>query len=170
MRALPALLLLAGAAQAAEPRSVRLDDFSCTSGRYAVVLPQHYPTLHVIGRHQVTDLERRGSGAAAVTRRRIDYIGLRLELLRAEAQPNEYRVTQLDVISRRWAIGELSVGDRPWFWPWRRDPALADVVLDGALELAGPVDRVRLTLRDGRIVTTHYTCGSAAAAPQAARP
>ena len=133
-----------------------MDGLACDSGPYAVILPKHYPSLHGIGRHKVTDLEVRRLGSATVTHRRIEYAGLRLEVRRSPSQPDAYQLLALEATSRRWNIGPLSVGRNPW--RGLREPALDGVSLNGTLELAGKSDRVLLNLNDGRVESVEYKC------------
>ena len=153
------LLPPAAAQPAAAPVRVTIDAVSCRSGRYAPVLPQHFPTLRGIGRHEWTELERRSVGGDTLTRQRVNYIGMRLELLHRASRPNAYELLLMEVGSRRWHVGALSVGRRPW--ASEPDPALSRVALDGELELAGPRDRAALRLRDGRIETVRWVCAAA---------
>ncbi len=135
---------------------VPLASMACDSGPYAVVLPRHYPSLHVIGRHQWRDLSVRPDGTGTLTHRRIDYTGLSLELQLRSATPDRYRLLALDVNSRRWELGPLSVGRNPW--RSIDEPALAGRNQDGVLELVGPKDSVRLVLRGGRVDSASYRC------------
>ncbi len=136
--------------------TVPLASMACDSGPYAVVLPRHYPTLHGIGRHQFRDLSVRPDGTGTLTHRRIDYTGLSLELQRRSADPDRYRLLALEVNSRRWNVGPLSVGRSPW--RSIDEPALAGRNQDGHLELVGPKDSVRLVLRGGRVDSASYRC------------
>ena len=147
---------LAAAQTAASPARVAIDAVSCRGGRYAPVLPQHFPTLRGIGRHEWTELDRRSVGGDTVTRYRATYIGMKLELQHRASQPNAYELLLMEVGSRRWHVGPLSVGRRPWASD--PDPALARVALDGELELLGPTHRVTLRLRDGRVEAVRWDC------------
>jgi hypothetical protein len=135
------LTALCTATSAAQVRSAA---FACDSGPYAVVLPQHYPTLHVIGKHKWTDLESRSTGAAALTTRKIEYIGMTAEVSLSSSAPNTYRLLALEVSSRRWNVGPLSVGQNPWRTV--KDPALEGIAQDGTLEVIGTRDSALLQL------------------------
>lgn len=140
----------------ARAAQVQIAAFACESGPYAAVLPRHYPTLHMIGRHQATDLDVRASPAGTTTVRRIEYIGMTAEVLLSSREPNAYRLVSLDVSSRRWHVGPLSVGNNPWRTV--NDPGLNGVSQDGTHELVGPRDSATLRVRAGRIDRVSYTC------------
>ena len=123
---------------------------------YAIVLPRHYPTLLVIGRNKATELEPRVEGAATLTTRRIEHIGMSLEVQVSSARPNAYRLLSLDVSSLRWNVGPLSVGRNPW--RTISDPALEGVGQDGTIELLGRQDSARLLVRQGRVDRVSYRC------------
>lgn len=131
--------------------------FACASGPYAVVLPRHYPSLHVIGKHTVVELGSQAVGSATLTGRRIAYVGMTAEVTVSSATPTAYRLESLDVISRRWNIGPLSVGQNPWRTV--NDTALNDAAKDGQHRLVGPRDQALLTVRAGRIDAVSYRCG-----------
>lgn len=160
MRAFPvcaaAALWLAAPASPATVTQLRVSTFACDSGPYAVVLPRHYPTLHVIGRHRTTDLVSGSAGQVTSTTRRIEYIGMTADVLLSSAEPNAYKLLALDAISRRWNIGPLSVGQNPWRSV--KDPALDGVIQDGTIEILGTRDSVRLVVRGARIDTVSYRC------------
>jgi hypothetical protein len=111
--AVPVALLLAALCSTACAAQIRSSAFACDTGPYAVVLPKHYPTLHVIGKHTWVDLDARPAGAGASTTRRIEYVGMTADVLLSRATPNAYRLLSLDVSSRRWNIGPC---------PWARTP------------------------------------------------
>ena len=81
---------------------------ACQTGPYAVTLPQHYPTLHKIGRHQVTELGAGVLASAPVTLRRIEYSGMVLDVAVSDREPNRYTLLELSASSRRWHIGRLT--------------------------------------------------------------
>jgi hypothetical protein len=150
------LAALCGTCMATE---VRTSAFSCESGPYAVVLPKHYPTLHVIGKHKWADVETRSDGSGTSTTRRIEYIGMTADVMLSSARPNAYKLLALEVSSRRWNIGPLSVGQNP-----RKsveDKALSGVSQDGVLEIIGAKDSATLILRGGRVDRVSYKCSSA---------
>lgn len=171
--ALGAALATAAAAPAQPPaQAITLGSVSCTRGPLAVQLPRHYPTLHKIGRHTWTDLARHSGPAGAVTTRRIEYIGLRLDLRLSSAAPDRYELVELEVWSRRWAVGPLSVGQPLRHASGEAARAAPD---DGRVELVGPEASVELVLRQGRVERATYRCGPRAARaaeppPPAARP
>lgn len=138
---------------------VRAPAFSCSSGPYAVVLPQHYPTLHVIGKHKWTDIETRSLGAETLTTRRIEYIGMIADVSLSSATPNAYRLLALEVSSRRWDVGPLSVGRNPWRSV--DDKAITGASQEGALEILGTKDSAILLVRGGRIDKVNYKCPAA---------
>ena len=142
---------------------IRVPAFACDSGPYAVVLPKHYPTMHVIGKHKWTDIETHGIGGVTSTARRIEYTGMTADLLLSSGTPNAYRLLALDVTSRRWNIGPLSVGQNPWRSV--KDSALEGVSQDGSIEILGASDSVRLLVRGGRIDQVSYRCPAAVASP-----
>lgn len=152
---LAATCIAAGAVQ------VRSASFSCDAGPYAIVLPRHYPTLLVIGRNKITDLESRTVGATTITTRRIEHIGLRMDVTISSAEPNAYKLSSLDVYSLRWNVGPLSVGRNPW--RSINDPALDGVKQDGTVELLGSRDSAVLLVRSGRIDKVSYRCPGPAA-------
>ncbi len=135
---------------------LRTSVFACDSGPYAVVLPKHYPSLHVIGKHQWTDMESRSAGDVASTIRRIEYIGMTADVVLSSAAPNAYKLVALDVSSRRWNIGPLSVGQDPWRSV--KDSALDGISQDGQIEIIGTKDSARLVVRRGRIDKVSYNC------------
>jgi hypothetical protein len=153
-----ALALFAATGSMAAPTRIRAAAMACDVGPYAVVLPRHYPSLHVIGKHQWTDIESRSVGGVTSTRRRIAYYGMTAEVLLSSAAPNAYRLLALEVISRRWHIGPLSVGHNPWRTV--KDRSLEGVSQDGVVELVGARDSVQLTLRGGRVDKVSYQCAS----------
>lgn len=151
----------AGAEVAAQPVRVPADWFSCDSGKYALKLSRHYPSLHTIGRHRTLELEvRQLGGGVTATTRRLQYIGMRLDVLVLSSDPGRYTLLNAEVTSRRWHIGRLSVGTRPWPWMWSPEPSLAKVRLDGDLELVGAGDSALLRLRDGRVEKVSFVCRS----------
>lgn len=146
------MALFTWVAVAGAPLKVDAEWFSCRAGRYAVTLPKHYPSLHGIGRHRIADLETRHAGGEVVTRRRIQYYGLRLDVLVFASDPTRYTLVAAEATSRRWHLGRLSVGEAPWRWFWSREKSLAKVALDGPIELVGRGgDTALLEMRDGRI-------------------
>lgn len=152
-----AALALGGAARA-DPVVVAADWFSCSSGKYALTLPKHYPTLRKIGKHRIVDGEVRIRDGVTITARTIEYTGLRLELLVSSSDPNRYELRSVESNSRRWNIGQLSVGTSPWWWPWSREKSLTGVRLKGELKFVGATDSVVLLLDDGRVVSVRYSC------------
>jgi hypothetical protein len=154
--AVPVALLLAALCSTAGAAQIRSSAFACDTGPYAVVLPKHYPTLHVIGKHTWVDLDARPAGAGASTTRRIEYVGMTADVLLSRATPNAYRLLSLDVSSRRWNIGPLSVGQNPWRSV--KDAALQGANQDGTLEVVGAKDSALLQLRGGKIDTVSYRC------------
>ena len=165
--ALAALAALAGAATAApapatEPVRVAADWLSCDSGKYALRLSRHYPSLQTIGRHKAIDLEvRQMGGGITATTRRLVYIGMRLDVRVLSNDPSRYTLLAAEETSRRWHVGRLSVGTRPWPWMWSSEPSLANVHLHGEIELLGNGDAVSLRLNDGRVEKVSYTCRAA---------
>lgn len=163
-RALPGglliVLLSAVCNAAAQPAATKVpaEWFACRSGKYAVTLSTHYPSLRGIGRHKVVELEVRQRDGATETLRRFDYIGLRLEVWVSSAEPSRYVLQSAEASSRRWNIGRLSVGERPW--RWGREKSLANTPLDGAVELVGQGESVTLLLSDGRIDRVRYRCST----------
>jgi hypothetical protein len=142
----------------AEPVTVIADWFSCSSGKYALTLPRHYPSLRVIGSHRVLDIESQSQGGVTRATRRFQYIGMRLDVRVSSDAPDRYQMLSAEAISRRWNIGKLSVGSDPWWWPWSREPELAKVTLDGVIKLQGPSDSAVLQLSKGRIDKVMYSC------------
>lgn len=135
---------------------IELASFACEEGPYAAMLPKHYPTLHVIGKHSWQDLSRRTDGDRTWTTRRIVYIGMAATVELDSLAPNQYVLKGLEVSSRRWAVGPLSVG---------RDAsrtigsaAVKNLPRDGKVELKGPHGNAQLVLRGGRIDSVHYRC------------
>jgi hypothetical protein len=112
--------------------------------------------LHVIGKHRWADIGSRSIGSSTWTTRRIEYFGMTADVQLSSATPNAYRLLALDVTSRRWHIGPLSVGQN--LWRSVKDPALEGVGQDGALEVLGSRDSARLIVRGGRIDKVTYTC------------
>ena len=158
---------LAQAPELAKPQDIpeqRVDApwFHCHQGRYALGLPQHYPTLHRIGRHRFSDLIVTGAPGSELTTRRIDYMGLRLEVKVSASDSQRYVLLQLQSNSRRWKLGELSVGESPWRWPWRGEAELANVRLQGRVVLAGPTDTATLQMSNGRIDSLSVVCAAPA--------
>lgn len=158
-RALLGGLVLAASAASAQPPAVMkvaADWFSCRGGKYAVTLATHYPSLRGIGRHKVFELEVRQRDGATETLRRFEYIGLKLEVLVSSTDPSRYVLLSAEASSRRWNIGRLSVGERPW--RWGREKSLAQTPLDGWIELVGQGESVTLMLTDGRVDKVKYLC------------
>lgn len=158
--ALATLLAAAAFAAAGEPqaRRVSADWFACDDGKYAVTLSRHYRSLFTIGRHRVVDLGTVRRGEAVWLKRRIEYIGLTLEVMVPAQAPERYVLTQLDAWSRRWNIGRLSVGQKPWWW-WFSEKSLKGVPLQGAVALEGAAgESVTLWLNDGRIDRVSFHC------------
>lgn len=153
--------LAAGAAPAAGITQVPADWFSCRSGKYAVTLSTHYPSLHGIGRHKVFEVEVRKRDGTTETTRRFEYIGLKLEVLVSSADPSRYVLLTAESTSRRWNIGRLSVGEKPW--RWGREKSLAQTPLEGSIELVGQGESVTLRLTDGRVDRVKYLCNAAKA-------
>lgn len=154
--------VLAGVCIGAHAATIRAPAFACESGPYGVVLPRHYPSLHVIGKHKTVEVDTRPQGAATLSTRRIEYIGMTAEVQVSSAQPTAYRLLSLDVTSRRWNIGPLSVGRNP-----RQsvdDKAMEGAATEGSHQINGPLDHAVLTLRSGRIETVSYRCAGATAA------
>ena len=147
---------LAALCSTASATQIRSLAFACDSGPYAVVLPKHYPTLHVIGKNKWADLEARPVGAEASTTRRIEYFGMTAEVLLSSASPNAYKLLALDVSSRRWNIGPLSVGQNPWRSV--KDTALDGVSQEGTLEVVGAKHSALLQLRGGKVDKVSYRC------------
>lgn len=153
---------------AAEPVRVAAEWFACDDGKYALRLSRHYPSLRTIGRHKAVDLEvRQLGGGVTATTRRFTYIGLRLDVRVLSSDPSRYTLLAAEVTSRRWHVGRLSVGTRPWPWLWTPEPALANVRLHGEIELVGPGDTALLWLDDGRVEKVTYTCRGAPQRPAA---
>lgn len=152
-----ALTTLLPAAAQDPAQDITLPSLSCSRGPLAVQLPRHYPSLHAIGRHTVTDLETRAVAGGSVTLRRIEYIGLRLDLQRASATPDAYEIVALEVWSRRWELGALSVGRA--LRAAVDGPALRHAPDNGRVALRGPEAVVELQLRNGRIERAHWRCG-----------
>lgn len=146
-------------AVAATVTQLRTSAFACDSGPYAVVLPQHYPSLHVIGKHKWTDIESRSTGDVTSTTRRIEYVGMAADVLLSNAAPNAYKLLALDVSSRRWNIGPLSVGQNPWRSV--KDSALDGVSQEGTIEVIGTKDSARIVVRGGRVDRVSYKCSAA---------
>lgn len=130
--------------------------FACEGGPYAAVLPRHYPSLHVIGRHTWVDVSTRTVGATTLTTRRIEYIGMSATVLLDSSAPDRYRLLALDVNSRRWNVGPMSVGRDPWRTV--NDAALKAAPRDGSIELQGPRDAAFIVVRGGRIDRVRYQC------------
>ena len=152
--------LLLGVCSGASAATIAAPAFACESGPYAVVLPRHYPSLHVIGKHKTIELDTRREGTATLITRRIEYIGMTAEVQLSSALPTAYRLLSLDVNSRRWNIGPLSVGRNP-----RQsvdDKALAGAAPEGTLQINGPREHAVLTLRGGRIESVSYRCAGPA--------
>jgi hypothetical protein len=156
---LPIWLLL-GAGSAGADVKVSLPSLACRGGSYAFAIAEHYPTLLNIGRHRVLQLEERQQGNERITLRRIEYIGMTLEVQVSSLDPTRYQLHQAEVWSRRWNIGRLSVGRRPWLS--EPEPGLAPTALNGTLELVGPVDAVSLRLADGRVERVVFRCSDRA--------
>jgi hypothetical protein len=136
---------------------VAADWFACDSGKYAITLSRHYPSLRTIGRHQVSQLEVRPYGSGTAALRRLQYIGLRLDVLVPAQEPSRYVLLAAESTSRRWHLGRLSVGSKPW--PWFAEKSLAGVKLEGPIELVGPRDRALLQLSAGRVERVAVQCG-----------
>lgn len=149
-------LTLLGFSSTSLATQIQTPAFSCDSGPYAVVLPKHYPTLHVIGKHQWTDIETRSINKETMTTRRIEYIGMRADVSLSSVAPNAYKLLSLEVSSLRWNIGPLSVGQNPW--KSVNDKAIRDANKNGTLEIVGTKDSVTLVLREGRIDKVSYRC------------
>lgn len=159
MKPLPALavLLLAGSAQATPAVRVDADWFACRSGKYAVTLSSHYPSLFNIGRHRVADTALRLADGTVVPVRRFRYFGLELDVLVSARDPSRYLLVRADVSSRRWNLGALSVGQKPW--RWGREKSLRPTPLEGWIELAGSDgDTVTLLMNDGRVERAVFHC------------
>lgn len=136
---------------------VAAEGFSCRSGKYAVTLATHFPSLHGIGRHQVAELEtRQRDGGVTEKVYRFDYIGLRLDVRVSSTDPSRYVLLAADASSRRWNIGPLSVGTKPW--RWGREKWLSQTPLEGWVELVGAGESVQLLLSDGRVDRVRYLC------------
>jgi len=158
---LPALMALAvataGAQQtAATAVKVDADWFSCRGGKYAVTLSTHYPSLFNIGKHKVADAELRLADGSLHAVRRIRYFGLELDVAVSPRDPTRYQLVRAEVFSRRWNIGRLSVGERPW--RWGREKSLQRTPLDGWIELVGDGDSVVLLMNDGRVDRAIFHC------------
>ena len=143
----------------ARAAQVQIAAFACESGPYAAVLPKHYPTLHVIGKHKATDIDVRETPTGTATTRRIEYIGMTAEVLLSSREPNSYKLVSLDVSSRRWHIGPMAVGSNPWRTV--KDSGLTGVSQDGAHELIGPRDSATILVRGGRVDRVSYKCAPA---------
>lgn len=152
----PVLLLLWASLCAGADAKVSVPGFSCSSGSYAFAIADHYPTLLNIGRHRVLQLDERQQGNERLSQRRIEYIGMTLELMVSSLEPTRYRLLRAEVWSRRWNIGRLSVGRRPWLS--EPEPGLAPTALNGTLELAGPIDTATLRLNEGRVDRVVFQC------------
>lgn len=135
---------------------LKVSTFACEAGPYAAVLPKHYPSLHVIGKHTWTDLRTQSLGATTLITRRIDYIGMSATVQMDASTPDRYRLLALDVSSRRWNVGPMSVGRDPWRTV--DDSALKAAPRDGVIELQGPRDAARLVVRGGRVDRVRYEC------------
>ena len=142
----------------AEPVRVSADWFACHEGKYAFVLSNHYPSLFKIGRHKVTELESVATGQTTVKKHRVQYIGMRMDVLVSSENPTRYQLLEAEVFSRRWSIGRLSVGENPW--RWGREASLSQTDLTGEIELLGTSDSVSLQLDAGRILRATYKCKS----------
>ena len=87
-------------------------------------------------------------------------MGLRLEVKLAASDPQRYVLMQLQSGSRRWKLGELSVGESPWRWRWRGEAELAHIKLQGRIVLAGPTDTATLQMSNGRIDSLSVVCAA----------
>ena len=161
LRTVLAAVLLSAPCDYAKATQIRTSAFACDSGPYAVVLPKYYPTLHKIGKHKWTDIQSHSIGGLSSTTRRIEYIGMTADVLLSSGTPDTYRLLALDVSSRRWEIGPLSVGQNPWRSV--KDSALDGVSRDGSIEIIGTSDSVLLLVRGGRIDQVRYRCPAAGA-------
>lgn len=149
-----ALLCASAAALAAEPVRVPVEWLACDDGKYAVTLPRHYPSLRNIGKHRITVLGTRGT----LTLQRLQFIGMRVDVLLHPEEPHRYRLVELESTSRRWNIGRFSVGTRPWIW-WP-EKELKDLRLHGPIELIGRNDHVAVEFNNERVVTVSYRCAA----------
>ena len=158
-RVLPAIfagLCLNAALATTTERQVSADWFACRSGAYQFSIADHYPALFNIGRHRVGNLTQSFEGTETTSVRRIEYIGMTLEVAVSSLRPERYTLLRADVWSRRWNVGRLSVGRRPWHSDWEKP--LAGVELNGPLELIGVTDRAVLHLSDGRVERVTFLC------------
>ena len=149
------LYLSLSVATAAE-RPVPADWFDCKSGAYRFLIADYYPALFNIGRHKVQDLGERVQGGATISTRRIEYIGMTLDVTVSSLTPQRYTLLRAEVWSRRWNVGRLSVGRRPW--QSDSEKSLAGVELAGLLELQGTTDRATLQLSDARVERVTFIC------------
>ena len=139
------------------PRVDASEWFACRSGKYAITLMTHYPSLRGIGQARVHELEvRQRDGGVTETVRRFEYTGMTLEVLVSSAEPSRYVLLAADVSSRRWNIGRLSVGQHPW--RWGREKSLSQTPLQGWVELLGSDGSVQLRLAGGRVERVRYNC------------
>lgn len=145
------------AAPAPALRHVPAAWFSCSDGKYAVTLSRHYRSLFKIGRHRVVEIGTQRDGPTTWSRRRIEYIGLTLEVKVNADEPERYELTRLEAWSRRWNIGRLSVGQKPWWW-WFGERSLKGVPLQGVVQLDGTGESATLWLDDGRIDRVSLRC------------
>ncbi len=158
LAALAWAMLLAPLAGRAAPVRVDVDGYACHSGRYALTLPQHAPSLRNIGRHRVVELGTETHGGTVWVRRRLEYTGLTLEILERPEQPARYVLVALEATSRRWHLGPLSVAATPW--RSAPDPALQGVALEGEVRLVGPRDAATVRLSAGRVQRLSVRCAA----------
>jgi hypothetical protein len=151
-------MLLAPLSGLAAPVRVVVDGYACHSGRYALILPQHAPSLRNIGRHRVVELGSETRDGVSWARRRLEYNGLALEILERADQPARYVLVALEATSRRWHLGALSVAATPW--RGAPDPALQGVALEGEIQLAGPRDTATVRLSGGRVQRLSVRCAA----------
>jgi hypothetical protein len=146
-------------ASAAE-RVVPADWFDCKTGAYRFSIADHYPSLFKIGQHKITELGQRTTTTAMASEtiqlRRIEYIGMTLDVAVSSLNPERYVLQRAEVWSRRWNIGRLWVGRRPW--QSDSEKSLAGVELNGLIELQGANDRAQLQMSDGRVVRVTFHC------------
>jgi len=151
-----AALCLAASCAAGAQHQIPAEWFACRTGEYRFLIADHYPALFNIGWHKVQDIGQRQQGSETIRTRRFEYIGMTLEVAVSSLNPERYTLLRAEVWSRRWNIGRLSVGRRPW--QSSSEKTLAGVALNGQIELRGSTDRATLQLRDGQVERVTFEC------------
>ena len=146
-------------ASAARDVSYHADPVSCTSGPYALKLPESYEALKKLGSLRAERVLPAGARReASIEQRELSFHGLRLLIQRNAADAGNYRVLSADISNGSWKIAG----------PFRVGAALPGRVGDvdtkglsgrGIVEFIGDSnDLVRIRRSGRRVSTITYLC------------